>query len=585
MYSSPVEEIKNRLDVAEVIGSYVKLQKAGANYRALCPFHAEKSPSFFVSPARQIWHCFGGCGEGGDMFKFVMRIEGMEFGDALRLLAQRSGVELKPRDPAYQKMQTERNRLYEILELAAKFFEKQLVSSGAGMEAGKYLLARGITSESIAKWRLGYAPENAQALSSFLQQQGYRAEDIKKAGLSGQFRSRIMFPIFDLNSQVIGFGGRVSGRSEEGAPKYLNTTNTLVYDKSRVLYGLDKAKLAARKYNSCVVVEGYTDVIMVAQAGCEHVVATSGTALTSSQLQILRRYCDNLSLGFDMDFAGDSATKRGIDVALAQGFTLKILRMPENKDPADVAAQGAQVWNNVLEGTASIFDFTFSGALARFDKATPEGKRAIADVILPLVKNIPHKIEQSQWVRRLADELETKEEYVYEELEKTQIEKQYDVRKETAAPEKRIQTRTELLEERTLVLIFQHPENLQRVDEQGLGYFSLKIQEILVGLRKAPDRTLRSWEELFEAETVAFLQPIALKADLQAQEDVPLETNLKEEFQSCMYELLQLQTKEKLNTIARAIKSAEQEQDAQKVHRLMQEFQTITHNFHDAKEN
>ncbi|MCH8986986.1 DNA primase, partial [Patescibacteria group bacterium] len=437
MYSSPVEEIKNRLDIAEVVGSYVKLQKAGANYRALCPFHTEKSPSFFVSPARQIWHCFGGCGEGGDMFKFVMRIEGMEFGDALLLLAQKSGVELKPRDPAYRKVQTERNRLHEILELATKFFEKQLSSSSAGMEAREYLLARGIGEESIAKWRLGYAPENAQALFSFLQQQGYHGEDMKKAGLFGQFRSRIMFPIFDLNSQVIGFGGRVSGRSEEGAPKYLNTTNTLVYDKSRVLYGLDKAKLAARKYNSCVLVEGYTDVIMVAQAGCEHVVATSGTALTSSQLKILYRYCDNLSLGFDMDFAGNSATKRGIDIALAQGFTLNILRMPENKDPADIASKGAKVWNVVLEDTVSIFDFTFSGALTKFDKTTPEGKRAIANVILPIVKNIPHKIEQSQWVRRLADELETKEEYVYEELEKIQIEQQYNVREEITAPEKR----------------------------------------------------------------------------------------------------------------------------------------------------
>jgi len=585
MYSSPVEEIKNRLDVVEVIGSYVKLQKAGANYRALCPFHGEKSPSFFVSPARQIWHCFGGCGEGGDMFKFVMRIEGMEFGDALRLLAQKSGVELKPQDPAYQKVQTERNRLHEILELATKFFEKQLASSSTGMEAKKYLQGRGITQESIEKWRLGYAPENAQALSSFLQQQGYRTEEVRKAGLSGQFRSRIMFPIFDLNSQVIGFGGRVSGQSQEGAPKYLNTTNTLVYDKSRVLYGLDKAKLAARKHNSCVLVEGYTDVIMVAQAGCEHVVATSGTALTPSQLQILYRYCDNLSLGFDMDFAGDSATKRGIDLAVAQGFGINILRMPENKDPADIASQGTQEWDNVLEDTESIFDFTFSGALAKFDKTTPEGKRAIANAILPIVKNIPHKIEQAQWVRRLADELETKEEYVYEELEKTQSEQQYNVREETVVPVKQIQTREELLEERVLILIFQHPENLQTVDDQGLGYFSLKIQEILVGLRRASDTTLRSWEELFEAETIAFLQPIALKADLETQEDSQLEKNLKEEFQSCMHELLQLQTKEKLDTIARAIKRAEQEQDAQKVDRLMQEFQVITRSFHGANEN
>ncbi|PJB98316.1 MAG: hypothetical protein CO078_02160, partial [Candidatus Nealsonbacteria bacterium CG_4_9_14_0_8_um_filter_36_17] len=265
--------------------------------------HSFMTPNFVV----------GNCGKGGDLFGFVKEIEGVEFGDALRILAQKAGVELKKYTPEYTKLKSERQRLYEICELATRFFEKQLEESSTGKEAKKYLISRGITEESIKKWRLGYSPDTWQGLSDFLVSKRYKQEEAERAGLSiknergsffDRFRGRIIFPIFDLNSQVIGFGGRVfKEKDKTEIAKYVNTPNTLLYDKSRVLYGLDRAKLEVRKRENCVLVEGYTDVIMSHQAGILNVVATSGTALTPYQLKILKRYSENLILGFDMDVA------------------------------------------------------------------------------------------------------------------------------------------------------------------------------------------------------------------------------------------------------------------------------------------
>src|SRR4030043_2178196 len=353
MISSPIDEIKSRLDIVEVISSYIKLQKAGANYRAVCPFHSEKKPSFFVSPARQIWHCFG-CSKGGDMFGFVKEIEGVEFGDALRILAQRAGVELKRQTKEYKEFQTERERLYEICDLATRFFEKQLAESKTGKEAKQYLLDRGITKESLEKWRVGYAPDVWQGLADFLSSRNYSQEEIKKAGVGlssekgsfyDRFRGRIIFPIFDLNSQVVGFGGRVfKEKDKKEIAKYVNTPQTILYDKSRILYGLDKAKVEIRKKDFCILVEGYVDLIMVFQAGFENAVATSGTALTPLQLKTLKRYSDNLLTAFDMDVAGEAATKRGIDLAQIHGFNVKVIVLPEGMDPADLVLKDVKAW-------------------------------------------------------------------------------------------------------------------------------------------------------------------------------------------------------------------------------------------------
>ena len=572
MISSPIDEIKNRLNIVEVIGNYIKLQKTGANFRALCPFHSEKKPSFFVSPARQIWHCFG-CSKGGSIFNFVMEIEGVEFGDALRILAQKAGIELKRQTPEYSRLKSERQKLYEICELATKFFEKQLEESKIGKEAKKYLVGRGISEESIKKWRIGYSPDVWQGLSDFLTSRGYQKEEIEKAGLGltsekgsfyDRFRGRIIFPIFDLNSQVIGFGGRIfKERDKEEVAKYVNTPNTLLYDKSRVLYGLDKAKVEIRKKDFCILVEGYTDVIMSHRAGNENVVATSGTALTPYQLRILKRYSENLVTAFDMDIAGDSATKRGIDLAQLQGFNIKVIRLSEGKDAAEIILKNEEEWKEALENPKSILDFYFETTLSRFDRKTPEGKKEISKILLPVIKRIPNKIEQSHWIQELAKKLEVKEEDIAEELKKVKLSEEiYGLEPEEIInlPQK---SRKELLEERIVTLILRSPENLDNLPQKDFHLFSPQIEQLLSHLKENPKGEVTK----LAPELGDLLNYLSLKTEIET-----IEVDFKEEFKDCLREIKSLEIKNKLAQISREIKAAEEEKDSKKIEKLIQEF-------------
>jgi len=565
MLSSPIEEIKNRLDIVQVIGSYIKLHKAGVNYRAVCPFHNEKKPSFFVNPARQIWHCFGSCGEGGDIFKFIMKIEGVEFGDALRILANRAGIELKRQDP---KIKTERQRLFEITELTCCFFEKQLQSSSAGQKAKQYLLDRGVAEESVRKWRLGYAPEVWDSLSNFLIGKGYKTEEIQKAGLSlksektsnnyDRFRGRIMFPIFNLSSQPIGFGGRTLKKEETA--KYINSPATLLYDKSQVLYGLNKAGVAIRKNNACILVEGYMDVIMASQAGFENVVATSGTALTPYQLRIIKRYSDNLYTAFDMDIAGDSATKRGINLAQSEDFNIKIITMPQGKDPADVVLEGSEIFKNLINNAKSIHDFYFESVFAKFDKNILEGKKEILKSLLPVIKRISNKIEKGVWIKNLAEMIEAKEEDILAELNKIVITKNDFIpiqeRKEKISPISK--TRKELLEEKLISLFVKFPKDINLIAQEDLKLFSLDTIKIINYLQKGGQEENKDLKNKIDY--------LCLKSEIEGNVDP------KKEITCCFGELKSLEIKKKLSEICKDIKKAEKEKDSNKVQELIQQF-------------
>ncbi|MCX6723946.1 MAG: DNA primase [Candidatus Staskawiczbacteria bacterium] len=589
MSDSQIEEIKNKLNVLDIVGNYVKLSKTGINYRGLCPFHSEKGPSFFVSPTRQMWKCFG-CGKGGDIFEFIKEIEGVEFGDALRLLANKAGVELKRENP---QVVSERKKLYEICDLACSFFEKQLGNSAYGKDAKDYLLKRGIKEESIKKWRLGYSPDTWQGLSDFLVGRGYAREEIVKAGLAVQsekgnnpydrFRGRIIFPIFDLNSQVIGFTARVfKDADKKETAKYINTPQTILYDKSNVLYGLNFAKIAVRKNNQCVLTEGQTDTIMCQQAGFENTVAVSGTALTPRHLNILKRYTDNLLLSFDMDVAGDTATKRGINLAESQGFNIKVIDTYSGaKDPAEIILENPENWDKSVKNARTIMDFYFDSTFAKFsaqggpasgwDKTSSQAKKEIGKIILPAIKRLQNKIEQSHWVQKLSDRLGVSQEAVLEELRNVKTDSGYsDVPRNNGIIEPKkssAEGRKKLIEDKIVSLVLKNPENLSLIGESCNTLFCNRTKSLIETIRsRALQRgndPVAIFADMQNSEDKKFLENLSLQADMECDGDGC------DEIQLCLLQLKDIELRNKLTELSGAVK---QENDEQKRGELIKEF-------------
>jgi len=580
---SQIEEIKSKLNIVDVVGSYVKLSKTGVNYRGVCPFHSEKGPSFFVSPTRQMWHCFG-CGAGSSVFDFIMKIEGIEFGDALRILATKAGVELKRENP---QIVSDRKRLYEICDLSCAFFEKQLSSSEWGNKAKDYLLKRGIKEETIKKWRLGYSPDTWQGLSDFLVGRGYTREEIVKAGLAVQsdkgnnpydrFRGRIIFPIFDLNSQVIGFGARIFKEADKKeTAKYINTPQTMLYDKSNVLYGINNAKLAIRKSNQCVLTEGYTDAIMCHQAGFENTVAVSGTALTPRHLNILKRYTDNLLLSFDMDVAGDTATKRGINLAESQNFNIKVIDTYSGaKDPAEIILENPQNWEDSVKNARSIMDYYFDSALAKFDKNTPQGKKEIGKIILPAIKRLENKIEQSYWIQKLSEKLSVSEAVIIDELRAVKLDNSHQpapieaqLNKISNSKNFTSEGRAKLLEDRIVCLAWKDQENLNLIDDAHCDLFCENTKNLIEELRK------RKPGEDIKEEHKDFFNKLSLVAE------VDLEGDGAEEIQLCLSQLKDIKMREDLTRISGLIKF---EKDDKKEEELKKEFNIKAKELHIKK--
>lgn len=612
-----VEKIKEKVDIVDLIAGYLKLKKAGVNYKANCPFHNEKTPSFTVSSERQVWHCFG-CGKGGDHFSFVQEIEGVDFPEALRLLARRAGIELEQFDRSFQNTKT---RLLTVSDLAVKFFQKQLWESNSGQKALAYLKDRGLKEETVKDFQLGFAPDSWQSLTDFLKGRFFHDQEIFEAGLSirrekgsgyyDRFRSRIMFPVADLNGQVVGFTGRIfrpnaerpaseielafgkqSPRDEsgqkagtrqprDGDAKYINTPQTLIYDKSRILYGLDKAKMQIRSQDCCLLMEGNMDVVLSHQAGVAHAVASSGTALTDQHLKIIRRYTNNLDLCFDQDTAGQYATDRGITLALQQNFNLGVVLIDDKscKDPADYVQKYGEKWQTKSKESSPIFHFYIEMACQQFDPSAANGKKVIGQKVLPLLKRITSPVERSHWIGELALRLQTKEEILNQEMEAMAFSVLDS--NENKIKDKSIDlVGADILEDYLISLLMVQPDLAGQATTTP--FHSEKVKIFLETFKNYLTAGKPSHSLDYLTQNVAPVQAEKTYLDklyLQAQERWPdpaePEKDWPAEFQFILHQLQKRNVAVKLAELEMAIKQAEKNKDKKLVASLAGEFQNI----------
>jgi len=480
--NSPVQQIKERLSIEEIVSSYIKLEKAGANFKAKCPFHNEKTPSFFVSPNRASYYCFG-CGAKGDIFSFIEEFEGLDFKGALKILAERAGVPLVQ----YSKeKEGEKEKLYRAMEEATKFFEKNLIENKKILE---YLKSRGLEEKTIKDFRIGFALPEWRSLFNYLKSESFSDKEIELAGLIKEtekgfydrFRGRIIFPISDSSGRIIAFSGRIfsaEGGSASGGEissyeqaKYLNSPDTPIFSKSAVLYGLDKAKESIRKNNFSILVEGQMDLILSHQAGFRNTVATSGTALSDvtvskenvvSNLGLLHRLSGNIILAFDADRAGFNASSRAGKIALSFGMDVKVVSMPEEIDPADLISQnGTDAWRTAIRNSKHIIEFLLDKILNSHKEDMRKVGREIREKILPYVDSIESAIEKSHFIKIISNKSGIAENALLEDLKKVQSELKFETEEiKTAKENVEKKMRKDPIERRLLGIAFWQ-ENIQ----------------------------------------------------------------------------------------------------------------------------
>lgn len=456
-----VEEVKQKTDIVSLIGEYVDLKKAGRNYKALCPFHSEKTPSFMVSPELQIFKCFG-CSEVGDAIAFLQKYEGMDFPEALKFLADRAGIKLKPSKFGDREG---KEKLLEINALATKFYQYVLLKHSAGRPALFYLTRkRGLKESTIKTFQLGYSPDTPGALKKFLiDKKGFSRRDIERTGLVyakgggffDRFRGRIIFPLHDHRGNIAGFAGRILPRKKfSDLAKYINTPETAVYHKSKLLYGLNATRGDIKKTNQAVVVEGELDVISSWQAGIKNVVAIKGSALTEDQGRLLRRFAQRVVLALDADLAGDTAARRGIEVAESAGLEVKVARLGEFKDPDEMAKKNPKKLKKVVKDAVGVWDFVVESVFSRYDTKTGPGKAKISGEIIPLLASIGDRIVQAHYCEIVAKRLGVPTAAVVEQIETAKAQNKTQKRGIERLVKPETKSRRQLLEERLLALAF-----------------------------------------------------------------------------------------------------------------------------------
>jgi DNA primase len=421
-----VEEIKRKTDIVGVIGSYVVLKKMGRHHKGLCPFHSEKTPSFMVNEEMGLYKCFG-CGAGGDVIKFLMEIEGIEFREALERLAEKAGVKLVSRR---RDDNDERAKMLEVMDLAARYYHWLLMEGNAGAGAREYLKSRSINEKLMETFNLGFAMQSWEGLVNYLiKKKGYKEELLEKVGLVSRkskgdgvydkFRGRLMFPLQDAGGKVVGFTGRIlPSLAKEDEPKYMNSPETALYHKSRMLYGFFQAKKAIREKKRAILVEGQMDCISSYAAGITETVAVGGTALTEDQIEMIARLADKIYLSMDADEAGSVAIKRSVELAEKRGMSIKVVQLEGGKDPDEIARKSADKWRELVEKSVDVYEYVMEGAFKKYDVSKVDGIKNITNEVVPFLAKIENGVVREVWAKRLADKIGVATKGVMGEIEK-----------------------------------------------------------------------------------------------------------------------------------------------------------------------
>ncbi|MDD5415421.1 MAG: DNA primase [Candidatus Daviesbacteria bacterium] len=459
------ELIKEKINIVDLISEYLPLKKAGVNFKANCPFHNEKTPSFIVSPERQIFKCFG-CQKSGDVFTFLMEKEGMEFKEALEILANKAGVTLK-KSPDKKDF---KERLFEVNLKAQEFFHYILTKHPLGKKALEYLQDRGVSLETISQFGIGYAPNSWESLTKFLLKRGFSTQEIVISGLGvasksdsyDRFRGRITYPLFDSKDKLRGFSGRVLYHAE---PKYINTPQTPIFDKGSFLFGLNLAKGEIRNKKEAILVEGEMDMILSFQAGFKNIVASKGTALTEGQIDLLKKYTESLLLGFDMDLAGDSASRRGIEMADKAGLNIKVIQLEGDKDAAQAVKADPAIWQKAITEAVPIYDYYLTSIAKRYDSKNPNDLKKIGEELMPIWAKITDDLVRERYIQRLSAFLKTEEKIIrdgVEKIRKSTSQSYTAIFQKTTVEDDIVpsKSRRELLEEYLIALLLHPPKDL-----------------------------------------------------------------------------------------------------------------------------
>ncbi|PZR64892.1 MAG: DNA primase [Chloroflexi bacterium] len=575
-----VSEIKSKLPVLEVVSETVALKRAGSVYKGLCPFHAEKTPSFVVSPDREGWHCFG-CDAGGDIFTFVMRRDGLEFREALVRLAEKAGVELSERSAQADRRS---RRLREALEAAIAWYREVLLRTPQAAPARRYLAERGLEETTLDRFGIGFAPSTWDALTKRLRGRGFRDEELIGAGLASpsnrggvidKFRGRIIIPIRDQSARAIGLGGRILPGVD--GPKYLNSPATALFDKSRTLFGIDLAKTAIRREKLAVIVEGYTDVMAAHQAGFGNVVASLGTALTAGQIELAKRYADGIALAYDVDLAGEAATQRGLLEELGPDQSVskvRVVRIPAGKDPDELIRTDADAWRRAVADSKPVVEYFFERLAGELDLSSVEGRREMAGRGLALLQRIGDRLERELYIQQLARLVSTDERILREALQRPR-----SVRREASvvrpAPDA-AEVSLPPLEAELLQLLLGHPAladalpagPLPLSDSAAAALADIWLARVRVNPNGAPAATLDGFLDVLDPATREVARTLLARMRNIAPGTEVTDEEAPEALRVCLLRLRRARIEEAIREGRLLLEDAQREGDREQLERI-----------------